>query len=59
MKKFIVYWLCLLATTWILITLEIRCRNPLVNVGFGGFFLQVVGGFTLIFKLKELVYGKK
>lgn len=58
MKKFVVYWLCLLATAWILLTLEIHCRNPLVNVGLGGFFLQVVGGLTVIFKLRELVYGK-
>ena len=59
MKKFIVYWLCLLATAWILITLEVHCRNPLVNVGFGGFFLQVIGGLTVICKLREFVYGKK
>lgn len=58
MKKFIVYWLCLLATTWILIALEIHCRNPLVNVGFGGFLLQVVGGLTVITELRKLVYGK-
>lgn len=54
-KKYLIYFLCICGAAFIVYILNTISSENIVSIGLGDFILQIIGGLTVIFKIRKCV----